>query len=492
VIERPITRRRLIGAAGAGALLAGVPAGALARRAVRHADAVVVGAGFAGLTATRELVRHGRSVVLLEARPRVGGRALNAELGGGVISERGATFIGPTQTHIGRLAADVGVGTFPTYDQGDDVYLHDGNRSTYGDTGPTGTAPPDPEILGDIASVVFKLDQMARQVPVGSPWKAAKAAEWDAQTLKDFLLANSDGNPRFIRLVEVVTRAAVGAEPQDISLLWTINFVAASGDEHHAGTFERNFNTRGGAQQTRLHGGTQRVAKLVARELGDRIVLDSPVRRIAQVPHGVIVTSDRVVVHAKRAIVAVPPVLSAEIVYEPALPAARENLVARLPQGTLTKVTAVYRRPFWRDKGLTGTAVCLDPPLGATFDDSPEDASVGIVFAFVGGAAARSFNRRTPNDRRAVALESFAKLFGSEALHPIRYLESNWRKQKWTRGCPLAYTGPDVLRRFGPALRQPVGRIHWAGTETSLFWSGYMDGAVRSGERAAREVLRRL
>ncbi|TML80009.1 MAG: flavin monoamine oxidase family protein [Actinobacteria bacterium] len=492
MVDRPITRRRLLGAAGAGALLAGVPAGALARRTVRHADVVVVGAGFAGLSAARELVRSGRSVVVLEARHRVGGRALNAELGGGVISERGATFIGPTQNRIRRLAKEVGVGTFPTYDEGDDVYLHDGKRSTYSDRGPTGTAPPDLEILGDIATAVYKIDQMARQVPVGSPWKASKAAEWDAQTLKDFVLANTDGNPRFIRLLEVVTRAAVGAEPQDVSLLWTVNFIAASGDEHHAGTFERNFNTRGGAQQTRFRGGSQRVAKLVARELGDRIVLGSPARRITQLPHGVLVSSDGAVVHAKRAIVAIPPVLSAEIVYEPALPASREDLLARFPQGTLTKVTAVYDRPFWRDKGLTGTAVCLDPPLGATFDDSPEDGSVGIVFGFVGGAAARSFNRRPPSERRAVALEGFSKLFGSEGLHPTRYLESNWRKQKWTRGCPLAYTGPGTLTKFGPALRKPVGRIHWAGTETSVFWSGYMDGAVRSGERAAREVLRRL
>jgi monoamine oxidase len=492
VLERPITRRHLLGAAGAGALLAGVPAGALARRTVRHADVVVVGAGFAGLSAARKLVRRGRSVVVLEARHRVGGRALNADLGGGVITERGATFIGPTQDRIARLAKEVGVGTFPTYDKGDDVYLHDGQRSTYSDQGVTGTAPPDQEILGDIAITVIKLDQMSRQVPVGSPWKAARAAEWDAQTLKDFLLANTDGNPRAIRLVEVVTRAAVGAEPQDISLLWVLNFIAASGDERHPGTFERNFNTRGGAQQTRFHGGTQRVARLLARALGDRIVLGSPVRRITQVQHGVIVESDQVVVHAKRAIVAIPPVLTAQIVYEPALPARRTNLIAHFPQGRLTKVTAVYDRPFWRDKGLNGTAVCLDPPIGATFDDSPDDASVGILFGFVGGAAARSFNARPQADRRALVLKRFSELFGRQALRPQRYLESNWRKQRWTRGCPVAYTGPSALTRFGPALRQPFGRIHWAGTDTSVFWSGYMDGAVRSGERAAGEVLRRL
>jgi monoamine oxidase len=493
MLDRPITRRRLIGAAGAGALLAGVPSGALARRRVRRADVVVVGAGFAGLTAARELVRQGRSVIVLEARERVGGRSLNKHLGNGVVSDRGATFIGPTQTHIARLAKEMGVGTFPTFEDGDNVYLNENGRSTYSDTGPSGTAPPDLEILGDVANVVFKIDQMAREVPVTAPWEAPKADEWDAQTLEGFARANSDGNPRFFRLLDVVTRAAMGAEASEVSLLFATLFVAQSGDRDHPGTFERNFNTRDGAQQTRLDGGTQLIALRLAKRLEGRVVLGSPVRGIFQDDDGVRVESDLVTARAKRVVVALPPVLANRLEYQPELPAIRRKLASSMPQGTLTKVTAVYERAFWRDRGLNGTAVSLQGPIGATYDDSPPGGRPGILFGFVGGNAARDFNKRIRADRRNRALHELRLLFGPEAARGATdYFESNWRHEKWSRGCPLAFAPPRTLTRYGPALRAPVGRIHWAGTETADYWAGYMDGAVRSGERVAREVRKAL
>jgi monoamine oxidase len=493
MLDRPITRRRLIGAAGAGALLTGVPSAALARRSARRADVVVIGAGFAGLTAARELVRRGRSVIVLEARNRVGGRVLNKELGNGVVADRGATFIGPTQTRIARLAKQMGVGTFPAFNDGDNVYLTENGRSTYSDTGPTGTAPPDLEIIGDVANVAFKIDQMAREVPVTAPWEAPRAEEWDRQTLAGFARANSDAHPRFLALLDVVTRAAMGTETSDVSLLFTTLFVAQSGDEQHPGTFERNFNTRDGAQETRFHGGSQLVAKRVAERLGGRVVLGSPVRRIFQEDGGVRVESDLMTARAKRVVVALPPVLARRIEYHPELPAMRRQLTANFPQGRLTKVTAVYERAFWRDAGLNGTAVSVRGPMGITFDDSPPGGEPGILIGFVGGNAARSFGQKPPRDRRARALHELRTLFGPEAYRGVTdYFESRWRQEKWSRGCPLAYAPPGTLTRYGPALREPVGRIHWAGTETADYWAGYMDGAVRSGERVAREVAERL
>jgi monoamine oxidase len=491
-LDRLLTRRRLIGAAGAGALLAGLPSGALARRRVRRVDVVVVGAGFAGLTTACELVRRGRSVLVLEARDRVGGRALNKELGGGVIAERGATFIGPTQTQIRRLADQMGVATFPTFDEGDNVYLTRKGRSTYSDRGANGTAPPDPEIFGDIATLVFKIDQMAREVPVTAPWNAPKAHEWDAQTLGSFARANSDGKERFLRLLDVVTRAALGAEADEISLLFTVLFVAQSGDRQHPGTFERNFNTRGGAQQTRFHGGTQLVAERLAERLGARVVLGTPVRRVFDEWNGVRVESDLVTVHAREVVIALPPTMARRIEYHPELPAERRGLFAHFPQGTLTKVTAVYERAFWRDAGLTGTAVSLGGPIGATYDDSPPSGKPGIVFGFVGGDAARRFATLAPGARRARVLAQLERLFGPKAAHTTDYFETRWREARWSRGCPTAFAPPHTLTRYGPVLREPVGRIHWAGTETADYWAGYMDGAVRSGERVAAEVLARL
>ena len=499
--DETLTRRGLIGAgaaAGAAAALSRVP-GAEARRTghhkgkhrrrKRHADVVVVGAGFAGLTAALRLKQAGKSVLVLEARNRVGGRAHNAAIPGGQITERGAAFIGPTQDHIAKLASDFGVGTFPTYDTGDNVYVRDGNRSTYSDTGPTGTAPPDPVILPELTLVVAQLDQMSTEVPVDAPWNAAKAASYDAQTLQSWVDSNT-ATPQFRELVPMATRPIFGAEPRELSLLFTLFYIAASGNEQNPGTFERNFNTRMGAQQDRFDGGTQLVTLRVAKRLGKkRVLLKQAVKRIVQKRGGVVVHTKRLEVHAKRVIVAVPPTLAGRIDYRPDLPPERDQLTQRLPQGNLTKVAAVYDRPFWRDAGLTGTAVSTDGFVSATFDDTPPGGSPGVVFGFVGGDQSIAFNALPAGDRRGAVLGQFTQFFGPAASSPIAYLESNWAGERWSRGSPVGIAGPGVYTGYGPALRRPVGRIHWAGTETSTYWNGYMDGAVRSGERAAAEVL---
>jgi monoamine oxidase len=501
--DERLTRRRLIGtgaAAAGAAALSRVP-GAEARKSGQdkkknrrrrhHADVVVVGAGFAGLTAALRLKQAGKSVLVLEARKRVGGRAHNAPIPGGEITERGAAFIGPTQDHIAGLAREFGVGTFPTYDTGDNVYIRDGNRTTYSDTGITGTAPPDPVILPDLALVVTMLDQMATKVDVNSPWTAADAASWDAQTLQSFIEAHSV-TPQFRQLIPAATRPIFGAEPRELSLLFTVFYIAASGNEQNVGTFERNFNTRMGAQQDRFDGGSQLVALRVAKRLGKkRVLLKQPVRRIVQEKHGVTVLTKRLRVRAKHVIVAIPPTLAGRIDYRPDLPALRDQLTQRLPQGNLTKVACVYERPFWRDAGLTGTAVALDGFVNATFDDTPPDGSPGVIFGFVGGDQSRAFHALPPGQRKAAIVSEFTQFFGAGAANPIDYIESYWAGERWSRGCPVGIAGPGLYTGYGPALRQPIGRIHWAGTETSTYWNGYMDGAVRSGERAAAEVLGR-
>jgi monoamine oxidase len=201
------------------------------------------------------------------------------------------------------------------------------------------------------------------------------------------------------------------------------------------------------------------------------------------------VTSSRLTVNAKQAIVAIPPTLAGRIDYHPALPAGRDQLTQRLGQGTLTKVTVVYDTPFWRAKGLSGTATSADGLVNATFDDSPESGRPGVLLGFIGGDTARQYEGMSPAAGRAAVLDELATLFGPEAKSPTAYYDTRWSNERYTRGCPVAIAGPGTLLAYGAKLRAPVGRVHWAGTETSGFWNGYMDGAVRSGERAAAEAI---
>lgn len=450
----------------------------------RAVDFAIVGAGLAGLTAARELVRRGRSVVVLEARDRVGGRVLNHSLGDGVITEVGGQYIGPTMDRIAALAHELGVNTFKTYNAGSNVLLLDGKLSRYPATG----LPTDPSVSGDLLRLIAALDALAKTIPVDEPWTAPRAEEFDSQTLETFVsgvIHNSGART----LVDVAVKAIWGAEARDLSLLFVLWYTAVAGNETTPGSFLRFVTTDGGTQESRFVGGSQLIAIEAAKQLGDRVVLSTPVRRIAQTDRGVTVTSDRLTVTARRVIVAIPPAVSAGIEWSPLLPARRAQLLQRSPQGSIIKAEAVYDKPFWRDAKLSGQAVADQGIARSTFDNSPPSGSPGILFGFVGGVEARNWDESTPSARRDAVLRNFASFFGPQALKPTDFVEQNFSNEEWTRGCPVAYYPTGVLLDYGTAIREPVGRIHWAGAETSTYWNGYMDGAVRSGERVATEVI---
>ncbi len=445
-------------------------------------DVAIVGAGLAGLVAARELERRGRSVVVLEARDRVGGRLLNHPLAGTEhVVEVGGQWVGPTQDRILALARELGVATHPSHAAGENLVDWSGRLIRY-----RGTIPRiSPAILADVAQAQARLERMARAVDPQAPWQTPKAAAWDAQSF-DSWIRRATVTKGAATLLEIATEAVWAAEPADLSLLHVLFYTAA------AGSFDNLIATEGGAQQDRFVGGSQLVPLRLAERVQGTLVLAAPVRRIDHGTGAVTVFADGHEVRAGAVVVALPPTLTGRIDWRPALPAQRDQLVQRMPQGTVAKCMAVYARPFWREQGLSGQALSVQGPTRILFDNSPPDASRGVLLGFLEGRTARDLGEWDPAARRAAVLDAFARVFGPEAGEPLDYVEKLWADEEWTRGCYGCYLPPGAWTAHGRWLSAPIGRIHWAGAETATVWAGYMDGAVRSGERAAAAVDRQL
>ncbi|QMW02114.1 flavin monoamine oxidase family protein [Spirosoma foliorum] len=441
-------------------------------------DVLVIGAGYAGLTAMHELKKAGKNVLLLEARERVGGRVWTKRFDDGSYVDLGGAWVGPTQDRLYALTNEFGVDTFKTYDEGKSTQFFRGQVKRY-----KGLIPPLPVgALLSLDAAIKKMNKLSKTVNLAEPWATPKASKWDSMTLATWMnqQMSFDVARQFFK---IAAEAIWAADPAEISMLHALFYTKSGRD------LDTLMNIKNGAQEERFVGGAQTIANRMAATFSDQLIFNSPVKAIVQTGDLVSVVTDRQTYQAQRVIVTVPPILQNRIDFQPLLPAQRAQLIQRMPMGSVWKCYAIYDKPFWRNQGLNGLAATPDGHITVTFDNSPKDGSQGVMMGFVLGNQAKEFSGLSDEDRKLSALHSFATFFGQEALKPIRYLDHSFMDEEWSRGCYAGLMGPGVWTTLGPSLRQPIGRIHWAGTETSDIWNGYIDGAVRSGERAAKEIM---
>ncbi|MDT0532350.1 FAD-dependent oxidoreductase [Micromonospora sp. DSM 115977] len=435
-------------------------------------EVAVVGAGFSGLAAALALARAGVRTRVLEARDRVGGRVLTRWLADGTQLDLGAQWVGPTQDRVNGLLARYGIATFPSAAHGASPVIF-----------PDGRHAGAPEAA---ARVLDLLDAYAERVDPVAPWAGAEAAEWDRTTLAGWLRTAAPDPATARYLGRLLAGGLLAAGPDEISVLQLAFYLRSGGGSRAL------LAMAGGAQQDRIVGGPPVLAEALAAALGpDAVRLSTPVRAIAQDRTGVVVHTDTDRVEADAVVVAVPPTLAGRIRYDPPLPPLRDALTQRMPMGSAIKVHAVYPEPFWRADGRSGVAFCLAGPVTETVDNSIPASPRGVLTAFSYGPEANALRRMPPQARQASLLDALAAVVGPAARRPEEFVEYDWSADEWTRGC---FCGAPTLGSwcgYGPELRQPVGRVHWAGTETATRWAGYLDGAIEAGERAAAEILAR-
>ncbi|HWC37446.1 MAG TPA: FAD-dependent oxidoreductase, partial [Acidimicrobiales bacterium] len=489
-----------------------------------RADVVIVGAGIAGLVTARMLRSRGLSVVVLEARDRVGGRTRNQDLAAngfpGRVVEMGGQFVGPLpnepatasvptqavywpQSRIYGLAAELGIGTFKTYNAGDYLnYLRGIGATRYNSST---RIPPDPS-AANAGLALGLLNQMARQVDPAAPWTAPNATDWDSETVESWmrrtLVPPASPDAATNHLVTLAVEAVLSVEPREISLLYLLSYIAS------AGNLDNLVDTANGAQDSRFVGGSQAISTTMADELGDSVLLNAPVRAIDQSGGTVTARGDGFSATGSRAVVAIPPALAGRIAYHPTLSDLdadgfrRDQLTQRFPMASILKVNVIYPRAFWRDQGLAGQVTSDSGAVRATFDNTPHpdpqtsQAKPGAILGFIEADEARHWSARTKEERYRQVLTDLANYFGPQALQPLGgingYYEALWNREEFSAGGPTGFPTPGTLTDYGSVLRRPLGLVHWAGTETATRWAGYMDGAVQSGERAADEVLAAL
>lgn len=451
-----------------------------------HLDVVVVGGGLAGLAAGRELQATDADTVVLEARDRVGGKTYSEHTDYGDVIEYGGQWVGADQERVLALIDEYDIDTRPQYGEGSVISRVAGERyveATYEDA--LRALPGDG---GDELFAAFEeIERCVDQIPRDAPQDAPDADEWDAMTLQDWADRQFD-SPEAQAAFERMVPGIYTAEPADISFLFFCYYArTAGGFDMVAGLNDEQDS------HTDVVVDVQSIAESLAADLGDAVHCAQPVRRIRETDDGVTVQTPDEAYTAAYVVVALPPALAGRLTYEPALPPARDELAQRMPNGTVVKCHLRYDEPFWRDDGRSGFVEDDVGPADYYFDDGTPDGETGRLVAFICGDAAREWASRDPEERRDALVDQLVSVFDDDRFTtPVDYRDQSWPTEPYSRGAYHGYPTPGAMTACWEAIREPVGRIHWAGAETATRWYGHMDGAIRSGERAAAEVQNRL